>query len=528
VIAFAAVVTRFACRSHFLYDIDSVNFALALDRFDPAVHQPHPPGYYLYVCTGRLVNAVMHDANTSLVAISIGASALAAVFIYLLTLDWFGRRAALFAAGLFVLSPLCWFHGTVALTYVVEAFFSVLIGLLCWRGKTVAAAVALGLSAGFRPSSLIFLCPLWVYSLLKRGRGGRVVAAGVLTLTLAAWVVPMLYSAGGISAYLGPLWTLWNLVPARQSSQLGLPFVFIARAGTIAAAAVLSFGAALFLLPRKSPEPSAEVAKIRLFAWIWITPGLVFFSLVFLLFVNSGYLLVLSPPVFAFLGRRVAEWHETVWDSRLRNGIIAMAAAANTAIYLFAPLYCGYAQVRKFEADLVRATSAVRASFNPAATMVIGFDSHFLGYRHAAYYLPEFLTVQYPAVRTVEGTRIFAVRGRRTELLGSLPLGAYREFVVFPLPDGAEYEKYAALQLAHVPGPCLRRMDGARPALVSGDARALAYLFAEDRLWMRTPPEASCKPVFTPTAATERKPGISRHFPLDARLPRNMREPLAQ
>jgi hypothetical protein len=184
--------------------------------------------------------------------------------------------------------------------------------------------------------------------------------------------------------------------------------------------------------------------------------------------------------------------------------------------------------VRKFEGDLVRATGAIRANFNPAATMVIGFDSHFLGYRHAAYYLPEFLTVQYPAVRTVEGTRIFAVRSRRTELLGSLPLGAYREFVVFPLPDGADYEKYAALQLARLPGPCLHRMDRVRPTLVSGDAQALGYLFAEDRSWLGTPPDTFCKPVFTPMVANERKPGISRHFPLDAQLPSNLCEPLAQ
>ncbi len=29
------VLTRVVCRSHMLYDLDSVNFALALGRFDP-------------------------------------------------------------------------------------------------------------------------------------------------------------------------------------------------------------------------------------------------------------------------------------------------------------------------------------------------------------------------------------------------------------------------------------------------------------------------------------------------------------
>src|SRR5712692_2607113 len=159
-LASAVVLTRFIFRSHYLYDIDSVNFALALDRFDPTVYQPHPPGYFLYVCLGRLANALFNDANTALVAISIAASAAAVVLIYILTENWFGRNPALFAGLIFLFSPLSWFHGTVALTYVVEAFFSALVGYLCWRTYSgdsrwlIPASIALGLAAGFRPSSL--------------------------------------------------------------------------------------------------------------------------------------------------------------------------------------------------------------------------------------------------------------------------------------------------------------------------------------------------------------------------------------
>jgi hypothetical protein len=45
-----------------------------------------------------------------------------------LALKWFGQLAARFATLLFLLSPLAWFHGLVALTYGVEAFFSALVG----------------------------------------------------------------------------------------------------------------------------------------------------------------------------------------------------------------------------------------------------------------------------------------------------------------------------------------------------------------------------------------------------------------
>ena len=101
----AVALTRYLFRSHYLYDLDSVNFALAIGRFDPAVHQPHPPGYFLYVCLGRLVNALFHDPNAALVAISIAASCGAAAMIYLLAEEWFGVSAARFSGFLFLFSP---------------------------------------------------------------------------------------------------------------------------------------------------------------------------------------------------------------------------------------------------------------------------------------------------------------------------------------------------------------------------------------------------------------------------------------
>jgi 4-amino-4-deoxy-L-arabinose transferase-like glycosyltransferase len=129
----ATAVTRFAFRSHFLYDLDSLGFALGVEHFDPRVYQPHPPGYVLYVCLGKLFHALIHDVNLALVLLGIAASCGAAALIYRIAQEWFGIEAARFAGLVFLFSPLAWFHGAVALTYIVEAFFSALIGYLCWK-----------------------------------------------------------------------------------------------------------------------------------------------------------------------------------------------------------------------------------------------------------------------------------------------------------------------------------------------------------------------------------------------------------
>src|ERR1700749_2372903 len=102
----AVGLSRWVFRSHFLYDLDSVNFALAIKRFDPRVHQPHPPGYFLYVCLGRVANFLVHDANLAFVLISVLASIASALLIYTLAREWFGDDAATFAGLLFLVSPL--------------------------------------------------------------------------------------------------------------------------------------------------------------------------------------------------------------------------------------------------------------------------------------------------------------------------------------------------------------------------------------------------------------------------------------
>src|SRR3954463_16628782 len=43
-----------------LEDIDSINFALGLRHFDPAIYQPHPPGYPIFILLGHLSLPIAH------------------------------------------------------------------------------------------------------------------------------------------------------------------------------------------------------------------------------------------------------------------------------------------------------------------------------------------------------------------------------------------------------------------------------------------------------------------------------------
>ena len=481
----AVAASRFAFRSRFLYDLDSVNFALGIARFDPRTYQPHPPGYFLYICLGRLINFLVHDANLALVLLSIAAGVATVALIYLLALEWIGERAAIFAGLFFLFSPLAWFHGTVALTYGVEACFSALLGYLCWqvdRGKTnfiLPTAIILGISAGVRPSSLLFLGPLFLYSLRHATVKRILFGVTVLALTIIAWFLPMIWASGGFDAYFGALVSLWRLVPSRGTVFNSSPATSIARACVIVFIGFLCFGTALLALvgARYKSEP-ADRAK-KLFTAIWMTPALCFFTFIFLKLVNSGYLLLLAPPACIWLGSWAADWYgHCKWPKSLKFATLATCTAVNVLIFLAFPAYCSYFSVRQFEAQLEGIRTALPQLGTPNDLLILSFDSHFMGYRHAGYYLPSYLTLQYPQVKLTEGTRIFAMQGQDTQLLAGLPTGSYKRFVVFPLPGtDAEYQTYLDTFKKLLPAADLKYVDVDGHEFVTGPIADLPLLF---------------------------------------------------
>ena len=48
-----------------LEDLDSINFAMGVRDFDVAHHQPHPPGYPLFIALGKLATPVFRAAGVS-------------------------------------------------------------------------------------------------------------------------------------------------------------------------------------------------------------------------------------------------------------------------------------------------------------------------------------------------------------------------------------------------------------------------------------------------------------------------------
>jgi Protein of unknown function (DUF2723) len=486
-LASAVCISRVLFRSHDLYDLDSVNFALAIERFDPSVYQPHPPGYYLYILMGRLLNFIVHDANLAFVLLSIGASCGVVIMVYKTALDWFGLLEARFSGLIFLFSPLAWFHGIVALTYSVEAFFSALLGYLCWRiecgrlAQIVPAGIILGVSAGVRQSSLLFLGPVFLFSIRHAPLRRQLAGVGAAALTLLLWFLPMIWASGGFGVYFGALVSLWRLVPGQDTIFNSSPATSIARGSTIVLIYLITFGVASFMPLFASRGDCRADNRKKLFTTVWIAPALFFFTFIFLKFVNSGYLLILVAPGCIWLGYWASKWYErSECRKSVKLGLIGFCVAVNVTIFLASPFYCSYRSVRHFENELdgIRVTLPLLGTADDI--LIIGFDSHSLGFRHAGYYLAKYVAVEYPEVKLQEGMGVFAMHDRNTRLLAALPVGSCARFVFFPLPSGeVSNQKYLQTIEDKVGSKNLETVRAGGFEFITGPIADLSLLFPE-------------------------------------------------
>ena len=304
-----------------LEDIDSINFALGLHDFDPARHQPHPPGSPVYIALGRaLLPFVSSDALAlgllSVVAAAIAIIAAAHVFTELEESDVGNVRAAIWAPALMAVSPLFWMSGLRPMSDAPGLALALVAQALALKGRTdrrrlVQAAVVSALAAGIRVQTILLTVPvLAIMLIVQRRQGWRWImsrpvaafAAGVLV-----WAVPLVADSGGMAGYIRALGTqagedfawvtmLW-LEPAPRRLAFALYETFALPWASVPLAVAMTVAATvggLVMIARGRPSLLMLMVAFAPYA---------LFHLLFQETLTVRYALPLVPPV-AFLAAR--------------------------------------------------------------------------------------------------------------------------------------------------------------------------------------------------------------------------------
>ena len=283
-------------------------------EFNILKHQPHPPGYILWVLSARVLEPLTAGPMQAQIILAFLMTLLALPIFYLLARRILESQvSALTCTALLAYSPTVALNSSISSPSITDMVSSLVAGYLAfldplekaWR--IVICLAALGLLAGFHQSNLVLLAPLIAGAAVSHWRHAwRPVCTGAILGTLAflAWYIPLANSVGG-SAVLSHLTSIQFHESASSSSvfygaplrkHLGMTLNNIIYCGMNLAPWLLAFGLPL-LWKRKTLEHWWRYA-------LWLIP-----TLIMLFAIHSGragYWLIAFPPLLllcAVLGR---------------------------------------------------------------------------------------------------------------------------------------------------------------------------------------------------------------------------------
>jgi hypothetical protein len=360
-LAFTFLVLHLIFLPRSLEDLDSINFALGIRHFDVAQHQPHPPGYPIYIVVARLANLVVRDEARALAVVSalagaLGTWALTALFLRL------DRRApsrwAITAAVVTVVCPLYWLTAARPLSDVPGLAAATAIQVVILSATSIsglfAAAGLSGVAIGIRSQIAWLTIPLLLYVCGRRrlvagrreetGRGTGMsglrtvmLLAGAFLVGVAFWAIPLLVATGGVAAYWRALFAqgaedltgiqmLWT-TPTLRQGLVALYYAFVAPWGNWPlAVSMLALSALGIVVLYRTALTSLQLLAVA------FGPYLVF-DLLFQESFTGRYALPLVAPI-AYLAVRTVATLPNILGMAVAVGISGVAAsnAVNAAV----------------------------------------------------------------------------------------------------------------------------------------------------------------------------------------------------
>ncbi len=480
VAAVAVVLLRLPGLSRLPLTWDGVQYVLGVLHYDLAMHEPHPPGYFLYVMTARALHLLGIDAHLALLTAGLAACAITTWMIVFWVGRMGGQWAAAGAAVLCVFSPMCWMVAIDPNTYAFAGMLSAVVGYLSWRAWReggwwpALSGAALGLAAGYRPTTALFLAPLWVWCVFSGGPRRGVTGLAALVVATAAWVLPFLSTVGGLTQYMeisGRLGGgMMQFAPLSGNfAQLGVHLMFL----LTGAVSVLMLG--WLFVPRAS---GTEFARSRPFLALWLLPALAFFVLVHT--AHPHYVMVLAPVALIAgglgLGRALAAQTDR-WRRVALLALIVVVNGAFTWANVVRPQMATQAHLLEIqEACLPYASPGTVALTSIASASSPAPRGEWVAFRAAMYLWPEMIVCIFPLERPAEpGLMPNAGHGIKSAALvppavlnGTTTLLLLGEGMVDYLPKGVEAELVVAADATRIYAV---QLDPARPLVLQAGGR---------------------------------------------------------
>jgi hypothetical protein len=200
----AAFALYFLTHSPVLDEIDAVQFAMGVRSFDLWHHQPHPPGYPLFIFLGCLMTKFFHiGIESSLYFISAFGGGLFIASWFLIIRAQFSEKFAWWIATSLLITPVVWMTATKAVTDTLAAglLSAELLAAIYFlehqkRSLIICAALLGAAAAGVRPQLFPVVAVILGIPLKKSSSNAKIwcLAYAALIAGCLIWLLPMWYT----------------------------------------------------------------------------------------------------------------------------------------------------------------------------------------------------------------------------------------------------------------------------------------------------------------------------------------------
>jgi len=387
----------------------------------------------------------------------------------------FGRKCGWGTGLILMTSPLCWFHGEIALSTIVDSALVVSFVFVCWRAiqqgvtwfRILEMAALLAAIAGVRAQSAPLLIPLWLYVLwgFARPCGRKLPGAIALVVGFSLlWFVPTVKSAGSIASYVhllrlksqidaprivwggGGMGALLNDVYCMGSAcWVGLPGV-----GIIALTELIFW--IVFAKPRAKDGFIGTHNARRNVLLLWIVPTVLFGM--FMYVALPGHILNFFPAVAILsslglvgLAERLAT-RFSINRSWTLGFVLFLLVAVNAIVFVWPPRWAPRVlpglpltrmEIHQHDVDLSTCFRVIRDKW-PLGNIVIchRLESFYWGFPQFEYYLPEYSNVMLAAHATMPGaagTNVWIGYMHRTTFQSSFEVADGQQ-IILVVPPG--------------------------------------------------------------------------------------------
>jgi hypothetical protein len=307
------LITRLPFISHKLFEFDSIDFAVATFRFSLEQVTPHFPGYILHILFAKFLLLFIGDVNLAFVSISILLSIGSVLFLWRAGAALRGERVGVICAVLWLFTPIFWFYGEVATSYIYEAFFAsafLYLGISLLKNPerkflVYLLFITLSLATGARQSSILFFTPCVIYLIWKTRQPLRIwaVGLGLFIFITTVWLSILFSYSGGIEQYFAYAGN--EVVYKSQSVLFGNSFqshvVVIGKVFVYLAFASLPFiiviAASIIFYWKRTVEFINSACKKTSFVFTMLVALPPFLFYIGIYFMKAGYLLNILPSI---------------------------------------------------------------------------------------------------------------------------------------------------------------------------------------------------------------------------------------